>query len=115
MFDIATRRGVTVDVGGLSAALGIPVVTSIAVRKGGTADLAAADRRNRSQAPVPRAAKISGSRLTIAELARHPARGRPHHRGEHQPAMRPDTWTVRIDAVVRTRWRARHPGADPVS
>src|SRR5689334_20798703 len=39
MFDIATRRGVTVDVPRLSDALGMPVVTSIAVRKGGTADL----------------------------------------------------------------------------
>src|SRR5438105_6403641 len=39
MFDIATRRGVTVDVAKLSEALGVPVVTSIAVRKGGTADL----------------------------------------------------------------------------
>src|SRR5205823_6207403 len=39
MFDIATRRGVSVDVPRLSEALGIPVVTSIAVRKGGTADL----------------------------------------------------------------------------
>ena len=33
------RRGVAVDVPGLSAALGIPVVTSIAVRKGGTGKL----------------------------------------------------------------------------
>src|ERR1700694_1243059 len=39
MFDIATRRGVSVDVPKLSEALGVPVVTSIAVRKGGTADL----------------------------------------------------------------------------
>src|SRR3974390_1752919 len=39
MFDIATRRGVTVDVDKLSELLGVPVVTSIAVRKGGTADL----------------------------------------------------------------------------
>jgi len=39
MFDIATRRGVTVDVAKLSELLGVPVVTSIAVRKGGTADL----------------------------------------------------------------------------
>src|ERR1700740_38896 len=39
MFDIATRRGVTVDVEKLSEALGVPVVPSIAVRKGGTADL----------------------------------------------------------------------------
>src|ERR1700724_78784 len=39
MFDIATRRGVTVDVPHLAEALGVPVVTSIAVRKGGTAEL----------------------------------------------------------------------------
>src|ERR1700744_970670 len=39
MFDIASRRGVSVDVPKLSEALGVPVVTSIAVRKGGTADL----------------------------------------------------------------------------
>jgi ferrous iron transport protein B len=39
MFDIAKRRGVTVDVPALSAELGIPVVTSIAVRKGGTDEL----------------------------------------------------------------------------
>src|SRR5689334_21446129 len=39
MFDIAKRRGVTVDVPQLSDLLGVPVVTSIAVRKGGTADL----------------------------------------------------------------------------
>src|SRR6516165_1802453 len=39
MFDIATRRGITVDVVRLANELGIPVVTSIAVRKGGTANL----------------------------------------------------------------------------
>src|SRR6201981_4165384 len=39
MFDIASRRGVNVDVPRLSEALGVPVVTSIAVRRGGTADL----------------------------------------------------------------------------
>src|ERR1700752_2036546 len=39
MFDIAARRGVNVDVPKLSEALGVPVVTSIAVRKGGIAEL----------------------------------------------------------------------------
>src|SRR3974390_706756 len=39
MFDIAKRRGVSVDVPKLSDALGVPVVTSVALRKGGTADL----------------------------------------------------------------------------
>jgi ferrous iron transport protein B len=39
MFDIATRRGVSVEVARLSEALGVPVVTSIAVRTGGIAEL----------------------------------------------------------------------------
>src|ERR1700749_3600014 len=39
MFDIATRRGVSVDAARMSEMLGVPVVTSIAVRKAGIAEL----------------------------------------------------------------------------
>src|SRR5262245_57429438 len=39
MFDIATRRGVKIDLERLSTELGVPVVTSVAVRRGGTEDL----------------------------------------------------------------------------
>src|SRR6202020_304112 len=39
MFDIATRRGVTVDAPRMSEMLGVPVVTSIAVRKSGITEL----------------------------------------------------------------------------
>ncbi len=54
MFDIATRRGVTVDVPRLSEALGVPVVTSIAVRKGGTVELLRrTDEIIAAQTPVP--------------------------------------------------------------
>src|SRR5271170_4593613 len=52
MFDIATRRGVSVDVPKLSEALGVPVVTSIAVRKGGTADLLRLTDELLAQAPA---------------------------------------------------------------
>jgi ferrous iron transport protein B len=99
MFDIATRRGVTVDVPKLSAALGIPVVTSIAVRKGGTAELLrltdgiaaggkAPPRENRWQpltAAQLRASQREADRI-IGESVGLPTR--------------PDTWTARIDAVV---------------
>jgi len=99
MFDIAKRRGVTVDVAKLSAALGIPVVTSVAVRRGGTADLlhltdeiAAGGRvfagENRWQPLTTaqlRATQREADRI-IAESVSQPAR--------------PDTWTARIDAVV---------------
>src|SRR5499433_4426044 len=39
MIDIARRRGIEIDLDRLSAELGVPVVTSTAVRRGGTADL----------------------------------------------------------------------------
>src|SRR5471032_2745236 len=39
MIDIARRRGIEIDVDRLSQELGVPVVTSIAVRRGGTEDL----------------------------------------------------------------------------
>lgn len=99
MFDIAKRRGVTVDVPALSAALGIPVVTSIAVRKGGTDELlqltdtiAAAsaqvarenDWRPHSVAEL-RATQREADRI-IKETVSLPAR--------------PDTWTARVDSVV---------------
>ena len=39
MFDIAQRRGVSIDVDAMSAALGVPVITSIAVKKAGVEEL----------------------------------------------------------------------------
>src|ERR1700761_1722512 len=39
MIDLARRRGIVFDLDKLSSELGIPVVTAISVRKGGTADL----------------------------------------------------------------------------
>ncbi len=41
MFDIARHRGVEIDLDKLSSELGVPVVPSVAVRRGGTADLLA--------------------------------------------------------------------------
>ncbi|ODP39529.1 ferrous iron transporter B [Sphingomonas turrisvirgatae] len=42
MIDMATRDGLTIDADALSAALGVPVVTTVAVRKRGLDDLRAA-------------------------------------------------------------------------
>ena len=39
MFDIARHRGIDIDLDQLSAELGLPVVASVAVRRGGTRDL----------------------------------------------------------------------------
>src|SRR5215813_7017899 len=39
MFDIASRRGIIIDTERLASELGVPVVTSVAVRRGGTEEL----------------------------------------------------------------------------
>jgi ferrous iron transport protein B len=99
MFDIATRRGVTVDVPKLSEALGVPVVTSIAVRKGGTADLLRLTDELLTQAPGPDRQNL-WQPLTASELrATQREADRIIATSVSLPA-RPDTWTARIDRVV---------------
>ena len=46
MVDIAAKRGIEIDMNRLSERLGIPVIPTIAVDKGGTAELLAADRKS---------------------------------------------------------------------
>ena len=66
MFDIARRRGVNVDIDGLSTAFGVPVVTSIAVRKGGIEELLRLTDEIRRGGRNP--AVNDWKPLTIAEL-----------------------------------------------
>src|ERR1700688_134923 len=102
MFDIATRRGVTVDVAQLSQALGVPVVTSIAVRKGGTADLLrltdeiSAQILAQDQLP---ASQNLWERLTVAQLRATQREADRIIAATVGLPTRPDTWTSRIDAV----------------
>jgi ferrous iron transport protein B len=99
MFDIATRRGVSVDVPKLTEALGVPVVTSIAVRKGGTADLLQLtdDIAARETAP-PR--ENQWQPLTAAQLRSTQREADRIIAAAVSLPTRPDTWTARIDAVV---------------
>jgi ferrous iron transport protein B len=99
MFDIATRRGVTVDVPRLSEALGVPVATSIAVRKGGTADLLRLTDELLAQAPAKPHQNL-WQPLGVSELrATQREADRIIASAVSLPA-RPDTWTARIDSVV---------------
>jgi ferrous iron transport protein B len=97
MFDIATRRGVKIDLKQLSAELGVPVVTSVAVRRGGTEELlrqmdemaakTAAPDESSWQPPSAgelRAAQREADRILRTAVA--------------QPA--PDTLTGKLDAVL---------------
>ncbi|MGX4802910.1 ferrous iron transporter B [Bradyrhizobium guangdongense] len=99
MFDIASRRGISVDVDRLAKEIGVPVVTSIAVRKGGTADLLAlTDEISTKLAAEP--SENSWRALSVAELrATQREADRIIADCVSLPA-RPDTLTSRIDAVV---------------
>lgn len=99
MFDIASRRGINVDVERLAKELGVPVVTSIAVRKGGTADLLAlTDEVSAKLAAEP--AENNWRALSVAELrATQREADRIIADCVSLPAS-PDTWTARIDGVV---------------
>jgi ferrous iron transport protein B len=99
MFDIASRRGVKIDTERLAAELGVPVVTSIAVRRGGTDELlrrmdelaakgaqsTAANTWKPPAASELRAAQREADRIIRAAV------GEP---------VRPDTVTGRVDAVL---------------
>src|ERR1700761_320837 len=99
MFDIATRRGVTVDVAKFAEALGVPVVTSIAVRKGGTADLLRLTDELLAQAPVKPRENL-WQPLTVSELRSTQREADRIIAASVSLPARPDTWTARIDAVV---------------
>jgi ferrous iron transport protein B len=99
MFDIATRRGVTVDAPRMSEMLGVPVVTSIAVRKSGIAELL---RKTDEIALQPQALLQQNlwQPLSVADLrATQREADRIIGATVSLPA-KPDTWTARIDAVV---------------
>src|SRR5712671_755105 len=99
MFDIAKRRGVSVDVPRLAEALGVPVVTSIAVRKGGTTDLLRLTDEILAKAPSPDRQNL-WQPLTVAELRATQREADRIIATSVSLPERPDTWTARIDAVV---------------
>src|SRR5215470_3520094 len=98
MIDIARRRGIDIDLAKLSAELAVPVVTSVAVRRGGTEELlrridelAAAAQIGRENTWAPpsnsdlRAAQREADRILRVAIAVPP---------------RPDTLTARFDAFL---------------
>jgi ferrous iron transport protein B len=99
MIDIARRRGVDIDLDKLSAELGVPVVTSTAVRRGGIDDLL---RRIDDIAGKPTEAIVASDWTTPAvsdlRVAQREA-DRVIRAAVSEPA-KPDTWTTRVDAVL---------------
>ena len=99
MIDIARRRGIDIDLAKLSAELGVPVVTSTAVRRGGTEELL----RRIDEMATSGAGKIAESTWQTPTTADLRAAQREADRvikaAVGEPA-RPDTVTGKVDAVL---------------
>jgi ferrous iron transport protein B len=97
MFDIAERQGLRIDIPQLSQILGMPVVTTVATRKRGLAELAQALQ---ILAPASGVFGQSWHEPTPAEIrAAHGEAERIMKRCV-APPLRPDTFTGRVDAVL---------------
>ena len=99
MFDIARHRGIEVDIDRLSAELGIPVVTAVAVRKGGTEGLLKYLDDIAGRAPEIATAN-QWKPLSPAELRATQREADRIIATAVTLPTRPDTWTTRIDKVV---------------
>ncbi|MGY4475065.1 ferrous iron transporter B [Bradyrhizobium sp. USDA 3364] len=98
MIDIAKRRGVTIDLDRMSHELGLPIVTAVAVRKGGVDELV--KRTDEFLAKSHEAAASEWTAPTIADLkAAQREADRIIAAAVTLPA-KPDTLTNRIDSVV---------------
>src|SRR5438552_371467 len=95
MIDLARHRGIVIDLDRLSAELGIPVTTAVAVRKGGTADLL----RHLDGMPRDRTFGRSATRwhpLSPGELRVLQREADRIITAAVTPPSRPDTLTTRI-------------------
>ncbi|MCB1511378.1 MAG: ferrous iron transporter B, partial [Hyphomicrobiaceae bacterium] len=99
MIDIARRRGVEIDLGRLEAELGIPVVTSVAVRRGGTDDLI-----ERIDAAATAGASMGGDVTwtppSAADLRAAQREADRIIRAAVSEPSRPETLTGRLDGVL---------------
>ena len=98
MYDIAQRQGLRIDLEKLSAEVGAPVVTTVATRKRGIAELVAAAQaqadlavgETHSEWHAPAAAEIRAAHREAERIMKACVR----------PPERPDTLTGKIDSVL---------------
>jgi len=103
MFDIARHRGFDIDLGRLSAELGIPVVSSVAVRRGGTRDLLARIDEAIDEQGVQLASTAAAASWSEPNAAQLRATQREADRildAAVKAPGRPDGFTRRLDHVL---------------
>ncbi|OKO76068.1 ferrous iron transporter B [Bradyrhizobium sp. NAS96.2] len=98
MIDIAKRRGVTINLDRMSQELGLPIVTSVAVRKGGVDELL--KRTDEFLAKSHEAAASEWTTPTIADLKAAQREADRIIAAVVTLPTKPDTLTNRIDSVV---------------
>ena len=97
MIDIARRQGLEIDLDRLSAEIGMPVIPTVAVRKGGIeALMAEVDRVAFSPAP----AAGDWREPTVGEIRHSHREAERIIKAAVAPPKRPDTWTGRLDSVL---------------
>jgi ferrous iron transport protein B len=99
MFDIARHRGFEIDLDRLSGELGIPVVASVAVRRGGTSDLLARIDKVIRERGLP-AAESAWSEPNAAQLRATQREADRILDAAVKAPGRPDGFTRRLDRVV---------------
>jgi ferrous iron transport protein B len=97
MFDLARHRGIEIDLDSLALELGIPVTTSVSVRKGGTADLL---QHLDTFAPTGEVTVSTWRPLSAHELRALQRDADRIIAGAVTPPAKPDNLTTRIDSVV---------------
>ena len=98
MIDIANKRGVEIDVEKMSAALGVPVVTAVAIRRGGTDALL--HQIDELVANRPESVAHSWHAPSTAELRTAQREADTILRATVKNPPKPDNLTTRLDAVL---------------
>ncbi len=98
MYDIAQRQGLRIDLEGLARELGCPIVTTVATRKRGVAELTQAVET------LVAAGTLAGTNTwrepSAAEIREAHREAQRILKAHVRPPERPDTLTARVDAVL---------------
>ena len=100
LYDIAQRQGLRIDLETLQAALGVPIVTTVATRKRGIDELIAQVEGLTMNAARGQASESGWHAPSAAEIRDAHRRAEQIMRDCVRPPERPDTLTGKIDAVL---------------